>query len=56
LVKFTLDDGEPLSLPDENLRGIYDALWRRSGEPNALAPAYGRKRVVCSSTSTGSRT
>jgi hypothetical protein len=33
-VTFTLDDGETLSLEEEDLPGVYDALW-------ALAPTVG---------------
>lgn len=39
LVTFALDDGELLSLPDEDLRPLYDALWDIAREPGAVSTA-----------------
>lgn len=39
LVRFTLDDGEALTVPDEGLRRIYDSLWEISQEPGAVSTA-----------------
>jgi hypothetical protein len=38
-VRFTLDDGETLIVPDDELRQIYDTLWERSREPGAVSTA-----------------
>ena len=38
-VTFTLDDGETVSLPDEDLRPISDALWGFAPESGAVSTA-----------------
>jgi hypothetical protein len=38
-VNFTFDDGETLSVPDEDLRRVYDALWDLAKEPGAVSTA-----------------
>jgi hypothetical protein len=38
-VTFALDDGETLSLADEDLRPIYDALWGLAPESGAVSTA-----------------
>jgi len=36
---FTLDDGETLRVPDEDLRPIYDSLWDSSDHQGAISTA-----------------
>lgn len=38
-VTFTLDNGETLGLPDDDLRPTYDALWDLAKEPGAVSTA-----------------
>jgi hypothetical protein len=38
-VSFTLDDGDMLRVPDEDLRQIYESLWKISHEPGAVSTA-----------------
>ena len=38
-VTFALDDGETLSLADEDLRPIYETLWELAKEPGAVSTA-----------------
>ena len=38
-VSFTLNDGETLIVPDEDLREIYDTLWELVREPGAVSTA-----------------
>jgi len=38
-VRFTLDDGETLVVPDDELRRMYESLWAMSREPGAISTA-----------------
>jgi hypothetical protein len=38
-VRFTLDDGETLIVPDDELRRIYESLWAMSRQPGAISTA-----------------
>jgi len=38
-VRFTLDDGETIIVPDDELRRIYESLWAMSPEPGAVSTA-----------------
>lgn len=38
-VRFTLNDGETLSLPDETLSKVYELLWQLAPTPGAISMA-----------------
>ena len=38
-VRFTLDDGETIIVPDDELRRIYESLWAMSNEHGAISTA-----------------
>jgi hypothetical protein len=38
-VRFTLDDGETMIVPDHELRPLYESLWEISREPGAISTA-----------------
>jgi hypothetical protein len=38
-VSFTLDDGETLLVPDQDLRRVYETLWDLSAQPGAVSTA-----------------
>jgi len=38
-VSFTLDHGETIIVPDDELRRIYESLWAMSHEPGAISTA-----------------
>jgi hypothetical protein len=38
-VRFTLDDGETIIVPDDELRRIYESLWSMSHEHGAISAA-----------------
>jgi hypothetical protein len=38
-VRFTLDDGEVLTLPEDDLQEIYELLWRLAPKPGSVSTA-----------------
>lgn len=38
-IRFALDDGETLYVPDEDLRPVYEVLWDLAKEPGAVSTA-----------------
>ena len=38
-VRFTFDDGETLIVPDDDVRRVYDELWRLAPRPGAVSTA-----------------
>jgi hypothetical protein len=39
LVRFALDDGETLTVAEENVQRVYDLLWQLAPEPGAITTA-----------------
>jgi hypothetical protein len=38
-VCFTLDDGEVLTLPEDDLKDVYELLWRLAPKPGSVSTA-----------------
>jgi hypothetical protein len=38
-VRFTLEDGEALVIPDDELRRVYEELWQLAPRPGAVSTA-----------------
>lgn len=38
-VRFTLDDGETLTVAEENVQRVYDLLWQLAPQPGAITTA-----------------